>query len=213
MTKTTEELKRETYRDLENVKGLVTGGIRLAAMAAFEDSLEEYLERLRQESARKGLRFKSAICLLEEMTANRDELARSNLAGDFAYSALRQERDELRNKLQAFEFANKSAGEMLQAANEKIKRQRQSIGQLKNERDNAVHLAKVRSTQRDKLAQQLQESRKDQGAASASDSTENDPESILRSVQRNCQHSFRQQHEFPSGKLQNECIFCLKIED
>jgi len=73
---------------------------------------------------------------LVAMTANRDELGRSNLAGGNAYSTLKKEFNELRNKLQAFEFANKSAGELLQAANEKVKRQRGSIGQLKNERNN-----------------------------------------------------------------------------
>lgn len=52
--------------------------------------------------------------------------------------ALRHDRDELRNKLQAFEFANKSAGELLQVANAKVKAQRLSIGQLKNDRNNAI---------------------------------------------------------------------------
>ena len=181
MTKTTEELKREMYDLMSMVKGQTA---HPTTTRLFENSLEGYLERLRQE--REALIVTRASVI--------------------------EERDAYLRKLQAFEFANKSAGEMLQAANEKIKRQRQSIGQLKNERDNAEHRAKVRTTQRDKLAQQLQETRKSHGAASVSDSTENDPESILRSVQRNCQHSFRQQHEFPSGKLQNECIFCLKVE-
>jgi len=154
--------------------------------------------------------LKSQVRELKEV---RRVLVDSNDAGCRMLMSLREERDELRNKLQAFEFANKSAGEMLQAANEKIKRQRQSIGQLKNERDNAVHLAKARTTQRDKLAQQLQEARKDKGAASVSDSAGNDPESIMRSVQRNCQHSFRHQYSFPEGILQNECVFCLKVEN
>lgn len=185
MTKTTEELKREMYGKLAAFR------IHAVMLDDLEQSLETYLEALRQDLKMSHVATGDVAILLHEM---------------------KSERDELRNKLQAFEFANKSAGEMLQAANEKVKRQRQSIGQLKNERDNAIHLAKVRTTQRDKLAQQLQEARKDQGAASVSDSAENDPESILRSVQRNCQHSFRQQHEFPSGKLQSECIFCLKVE-
>lgn len=188
MTKTTEELKREMYDLMSMVKGQTA---HPTTTRLFENSLEGYLERLRQE--REALIVTRASVI--------------------------EERDAYLRKLQAFEFANKSAGEMLQAANEKIKRQRQSIGKLKNERDNAEHLAKVRTSQRDGLEAQLlkvsreaAELRKSQGAASVLDSSENDPESILRSVQRNCQHSFRQQHEFPSGKLQSECIFCLKVE-
>lgn len=46
------------------------------------------------------------------------------------FEALRQERDELRNKLQAFEFANKSAGELLRDALATVKRQRQFIRTL-----------------------------------------------------------------------------------
>jgi hypothetical protein len=44
--------------------------------------------------------------------------------------ALHQERTDLRNKLQAFEFANKSAGELLRDAMATVKRQRQFIKTL-----------------------------------------------------------------------------------
>ena len=75
MTKTTEELKREMYDRLADVKSSVANGlVPNYGLVRLEDSLESYLE------------------------------------------ALRQDRDSLRNKLQAFEFANRSAAELLSEA-------------------------------------------------------------------------------------------------
>lgn len=76
MTKTTEELKREMYLRFGIVKDLAedAGASPCISVREFEDSLEAYLE------------------------------------------ALRQDRDTLRNKLQAFEFANRSAAELLSEA-------------------------------------------------------------------------------------------------
>ena len=150
MTKTTEELKRAMYQSLKIIRGYTHCA---PVLNDFEASMESYLERLRQEAIDVDSRLNHAskmFSIVQDAYSRQQDLT----------SQARTEADQLRNKLQAFEFANKSAGEMLQAANEKIKRQRQSIGQLKNERDNAIHLAKVRTTQRDKLAQQLQEMRK-----------------------------------------------------
>jgi len=179
MTKTTEELKREMYDQFSRTVKAVQANLgERFKLSKLENSLEAYLEALRQER-----------------------------------STIREERDELRNRLQAFSFANQSAGEFLQQARAKIKAQRQSIGQLKNERDNAeaneARLRKVLSDAR----KELSELRKSAGGTSGQSSVENSAESILGGVQRICQHSFRVYHAYPSGKLKSQCIFCLKIED
>jgi histidinol-phosphate/aromatic aminotransferase/cobyric acid decarboxylase-like protein len=98
---------------------------------------------------------------------------------------LRQERDELRNRLQAFQFANQSAGEFLQAKSKKLKKARKELSEL----------------------------RKSAGSTSAQSEKENVPESMLGPIQRICQHSFRYHHAYPSGKIESQCIFCLKIEE
>lgn len=124
MTKTTEELKREMYRKLAAWK------IYAVTTEDFEESLEEYLEALRQELDESGradhLRQRIAF-LTSEVHARAEE------------------RDELRNKLQAFEFANKSAGELLRDALATVKRQRQFIRTLytsRNKRSKMVNSAK-----------------------------------------------------------------------
>lgn len=89
MTKTTEELKREMYGHLEQIKSTALNGFTPNySIRMFEPALEQYLEALRQESI------------------------------------------DQRNKLQAFEFANKSAGELLRDALATVKRQRQFIRTL-----------------------------------------------------------------------------------
>lgn len=75
-------------------------------------------------------------------------------------AVITEERDQLRNRLQAFEFANKSAGQFLQAAQAKVKAQRQSIGQLKNERNNARSLAAVNYDKYQNARRELSELRK-----------------------------------------------------
>ena len=105
--------------------------------------------------------------------------------------ALRQDRDDLRNRLQAFEFANKACGEELRAASELIQRQRKFIRTLYASR----------------------KARKVKGSASAQSSDEKAVGEILGAVQRLCQHSWRTVIAFPSGTEQKECIFCLKLED
>lgn len=236
MTKTTEELKREMYRELEHLKRPMVEIARKAVMIGFEESFEKYLEALRQKAASLSAsltevqkygailsdvyahqqQLTHAACQSEReswgeihdlkakvrelqtqnddgcrvLTQLQEQLAaskRNEHNSEVAYKAaiekqeelraelaeagnadhLRQriafltseaharagERDDFRNKLQAFEFANQSAGEFLIESQELVKqyretnkRQRLSIGQLKNERDNAVHTLKVKES-------------------------------------------------------------------
>lgn len=111
--------------------------------------------------------------------------------------ALRQERDDLRNRLQAFEFANKSSDEFLIEAQEllrserkvmahlqaKVKSQRQSIGQLKNDRNNAQALAAVNYQKYQKARQELSDLRKSLMATPAQDSKENDKKEAYEAYQ------------------------------
>lgn len=167
MTKTTEELKREMYQWLRLIKGSLTNngwsdGARKGEQ--FEEVLEAYLEALRQE--------------IQDLTITR--------------GSIREERDAYMAKLQAFEFANKSAGEFLQESRAKCKRLKSKFQEARKE---------------------LSELLKSVGGTSGQDSEEVVSESILGPIQRICQHSFRVHHAYPSGKLQSQCIFCLKIED
>ena len=88
MTKTTEELKREMYGQLKDLKKLSDSQASFQAAEAMENSLEEYLEALRQE-----------LQQWKDIADERD-LRSANL----------------RNKLQAFDFANRSASELLSEA-------------------------------------------------------------------------------------------------
>jgi len=145
MTKTIEELKPKMYLSLSDAK-LWSGTIQSAetTLDVFETRLEAYLEALRQE--------------LQTCREDRD--------GAIILKT------EFQNRLQAFQFANQSAGEFLQQARAKIKAQRQSIGQLKNERDNARFTEKVRNTQLQKARQELSELRKLAGSTSGQSSGE-----------------------------------------
>lgn len=207
MTKTTEELKREMYRSLNDAKlwGCTTQGAE-ATLHILETRLEDYLEALRQEMAASSARIDG------ENERNKILLDAYRQQQDLTSQA-RTEADQLRNKLQAFEFANKSAGEMLQAANEKIKRQRQSIGQLKQERNNAeANETRLRVVVAD-LRQKLQEARKAQSATPTQDSP-----GIVQELGRGpflslCKHSFRDQFADLSGKRQKQCIFCMTVRE
>lgn len=145
MIKTTEELKRSMYHELNQITGE-------AKFDPFQNSLEAYLERLRIET---------------------NDLRSANEQGFAALMSLKGERDDLRNKLQAFEFANKSASEFLIEAQAKVRRQRQSIGQLKNDRDNARNLAGANYTKYQKARQELSELRKLVGSTIAQNRKEN----------------------------------------
>lgn len=108
MTSDTEKTKREMYRVLKEVKAFCDVSMD-PLVGDFEDKLESHLEALRQELGTSHIATGDTAILLSEMTADRDAL---------------------RNKLQAFEFANKSAGELLIHAQGTIKKQRQYIRTL-----------------------------------------------------------------------------------
>lgn len=292
MTKTTEELKREMYKSLANLKGRIEINYSVKDVQRgadeFDNELEDYLEALRQEaesaSARLGYLLKDqeimrdayahqqglthAACAdardtwdqltkakveianlrsandngcrvlvtlqgelkemtrlrgcfetlavdytkksvdlekrLIDMTANRDELARSNLAST-------EVRDQLRNKLQAFEFANKSAGEFLQEAQAKVKRQRQSIGQLKNDRNNAQSLAAVNYDKYQKARREASELRKQLGATRIQNETENVAGDELKRFEETSKHVCHHRwHQCMKG-APLVCVKCLAI--
>lgn len=111
MTKTTEELKREMYEMLKEVKGDFEARFRIIkfpSLEEFESLMEEYLERLRQE----------AIALQMKNDTQRSIIEGAGGTNDLSYRLIKMtdERDTLRNKLQAFEFANRSAAELLSEA-------------------------------------------------------------------------------------------------
>lgn len=108
-TMTTEELKREMYRYLVDIKKLADSQASFTTAEALENSLGAYLEELR-----KDLNFACASVDLADAKARKAA----------------EERDAAIRKLQAFEFANKSAGELLIRAQETIKRQRKFIRTL-----------------------------------------------------------------------------------
>jgi len=162
MTNATEVTKREMYKALK----IVNECFASLPIQKLEEALEAHLEELRKE-------LKS-----EKTLANR----KCEQVCD-----LTEEHDELRNKLQAFEFANKSSGEFLIEAQEllrserevmahlqaKVKSQRQSIGQLKNDRNNAQALAAVNYQKYQKARQELSELRKSLSGTSAQEAKEN----------------------------------------
>lgn len=165
MTKTTEELKREMYDRLKNLIQREAGSGWYGARN-LEESLEAYLEALRQERAealKHGEILRDAYMLQQQRTMQATE------------EAIRE-----RNRCQAFEFANKSAGEflkesqrLLKEARESVKRQRQSIGQLKRDRNDAQHTLKVRDRQLLEARVELQEARKFLPATHTQDEEEN----------------------------------------
>lgn len=168
MTKTTEELKREMYGRLAAFR------IHAVMLDTFEESLEAYLDRLHQDLKTSHVATGDLAILLHEA---------------------KTERDQLRNKLQAFEFANKNAGELLRDALATVKRQRKFIMTLYTSR----------------------KARKVKGSTSAQSLKEVSPESICGALlvhsQPACQHSWMKKIDYPSGALSSQCIFCMKIQE
>lgn len=182
MIKTTEELKREMYGRLKSFqKAFTIGNFMPKEFTSLEDSLEAYLEALRQEAG-----------------------------------TLREERDQLRNKLQAFEFANKSAGDLLREAmtlnkqqREAIKRQRQSIGQIKQDRNAAQRLAVTRTQQRDEARKELQEARQIIGSTIAQNRRESASGEELKRFAGHCDRCNGLRFERnASGALTGPCYKC-----
>lgn len=192
------EMRNDPYHD-----GLNNLCYRLQASkyAKFESALEAYLEALRQEherlvhinaatqhhseilsdaySQQKGLTH--AACAearetYDKLLEAKEIIQRLHVQNEDGYTALKKliaEHDDLRNKLQAFEFANKSAGEFLIEAREKIKRQHQSIVQLKNEKHNIQAAANSYQEKYQKARKELSDLRKELPATLAQSSSEN----------------------------------------
>lgn len=175
---TTEELKRAMYLNLPQARTVY-------GAEAFENALEAYLEALRQETTAKDV-------LIDHLERMGDVMRDGYMYQQQLTMQARAEADQYRNKLQAFEFANKSAGEFLVEARNKVRAQRQSIGQLKNERDNATYALKVKDSKFNKALQELSELRKVLGSASAQSSAANVSELKLdaKSTHSECRHLF-----------------------
>lgn len=222
MTKTTEELKHDMYlkfKELDSHALINEKSWRLCK--DFESLMEAYLESLRQEHERlvhvnaatqhhseilsdaythqQGLTH--AACTearetYDQLLESKEIIQRLHDQNEEGYSALtklRAEHDELRNKLQAFEFANKSAGEFLIAAREKIQRQRQSIGQLKNEKHNIQAAANSYQEKYQKARKELSELRKMVGSTIAQNRKENATGDELKRFEAgvSCSHEFK----------------------
>lgn len=106
MTKTTEELKREMYGQLKDLKKLSDSQASFQAVEAMENSLEAYLEELR----------KAMVTINESTVSCAQHSAEAFVDLEARLASMTEERNELRNKLQAFEFANRSAAELLSEA-------------------------------------------------------------------------------------------------
>lgn len=120
MTNAIEQTKREMYEALAILKGRIEINYSIKDMQRgadeFESALEDHLEILRKamvlgnetmtRCANQSLTtIRDLESRLAAMTANRDELARSNLAGDQAYAAMKQERDDIQLRLHAVDHA------------------------------------------------------------------------------------------------------------
>lgn len=121
---TTEQLRYRMYRDLADFKRKTTvNGAILPAFADLDSSLEAYLERLRREAVEQGMVL---IDKCDELGSARIDAAR-----------MRQERDELQERLHAVDhaysvqsIANAAAGDQLRKAMETIRKQRGFIRSL-----------------------------------------------------------------------------------
>lgn len=195
MTNAIEVTKREMYESLAILKGRIEINYSVKDIQRgadeFEHALEAHLEELR----------KAMVVSNEIITRCSNHSLNTIRDLGIQIDNVTEERDNLRNRLQAFEFANKSAGEFLQAAQAKVKSQRQSIGQLKNDRNNAQALAAVNYQKYQKARQELSELRKSLMAIPAQDSKEN-------AVCAKC-HGFGALYRMPASPTQRgSAILC-----
>lgn len=105
-----EGTKRNMFKALEDLKGRI--GINysikdmLRGVDELENSLEEHLEELR----------KAMVTINESTVRCAQHSAGAFLDLETRLARMTEERDSIRNKLQAFEFANRSAAELLSDA-------------------------------------------------------------------------------------------------
>lgn len=161
MTNAIETTKREMWKGIANVKCriVINYSVKdvMRGVEEFEGLLEDHLEQLRQQyeqmAATARDRFESIQSLEQanqELKRRNDNQCESIRVGQSRLEAMTEERDAIRNKLQAFEFANKSSGEFLIDALRKVKSQRKTI----------------------KALRKAQEARESVGATSVSDSSD-----------------------------------------
>lgn len=176
MTNEIEQAKREMFNKLASLRGKININYSLKDMLEGADvvdiALEDYLEELSQEKAALEQRLETQGQSIKTLQHN--------------CMGLTTERDDLRNRLQAFEFANETAGVQLRAANELIQRQRESIKELRT----------------------AKEARETDACTSPQRSEENTACVVLGALPMLCQHSYQYMHDVPSGDLKPRCIFC-----
>lgn len=153
MTNAIETTKREMWKAIANVKGRIEINYSvkdvMRGVEEFEGLLEDHLEQLRQQYEQMAATAHDRFETVQSLEQANQELQRRN---DNQYEAIRssdntaeemtsrlermtEERDAIRNKLQAFEFANKSSGEFLIDALRKVKSQRKTIKALRKARE------------------------------------------------------------------------------
>lgn len=114
MTNAIEQTRREMYKWLLSVKQLADSQASAQAAEMLELCLEIHLEVLRKESANQQSRLE-----LNESLANgfSEQVAAANkINADFI-----EQRDTLRNRLQAFEMASQTSAEIIKGLREELK--------------------------------------------------------------------------------------------
>ncbi len=122
---TTEELKREMYGYLSLAKSAIEKRFsKFPDFYDFESAMEAYLEELaRKIEYWRYLNSNQCATIIKDGETIDDLNVR--------LARMTEDRDDLRNRLQAFEFANKAAGEELRKAQETVKRQREYISEMR----------------------------------------------------------------------------------
>lgn len=132
MTNAIETTKREMYDHLESLKNIVAPHSVSSLYAnRLEEFLESHLEQLRQQYEQMAATAHSRFETIHSLEQSGQEMASELRVTRQALESLKGERDAIRDKLQAFEFANKSAGEFLIDALRKVKNQRKTIKALR----------------------------------------------------------------------------------
>lgn len=138
MTNAIETTKREMYEAWKAACKLPIGAEACGTLIGFEVRMEDHLEQLRQQYEQMAATARDRFESIQSLEQANQELQRCNdnqresiLVGQSRLEAMTEERDAIRNKLQAFEFANKSSGEFLIDALRKVKSQRKTIKALR----------------------------------------------------------------------------------
>lgn len=195
MIKTTEDLKREFYDLLGMVRSHTAHTV---TMRIFEESLEAYLARLGNDAECSAARLSEALkysgILSDAYTHQQGLTHAACVAERESWSQIYDLKGQVRELLAAndngcralIELQNTSriAGDQIRESNrllaearDTVKRQRQSIGQLKNDRNNAQANERRLKAELQKARKDLSELRKEIPGTSAQISKENAAES------------------------------------